>query len=53
MKKIRRKVIFAKRNQVQTSANKCKQAVYEIYGTYNNLCITSVQYSKNMQNVQK
>ena len=30
----------------------CKQAVYEIYGTYN-LCITSVQYSKNIQNVQK
>ena len=39
MKKIRRKVIFAKR----------KQAVYEIYGTYN-LCITSVQYSKKLQN---
>ena len=30
----------------------CKQAVYEIYGTYN-LCVTSVQYSKNIQNVQK
>ena len=27
----------------------CKQAVYEIYGTYN-LYITSVQYSKNIQN---
>ena len=31
----------------------CKQAVYEIYGTYNNLFITSVQYRKNIQNVQK
>ena len=30
----------------------CKQAVYKIYGTYD-LCITSVQYSKNIQNVQK
>ena len=27
----------------------CKQAVYEIYGTYN-LCVTSVQYTKNIQN---
>ena len=48
MKKIRRKVIFAKRNHVQTT-----QAAYEIYGTYNNLCITSVQYCKNIQNVQE
>ena len=31
----------------------CKQAVYEIYGTYNDLCITSVQYINNIQNVQK
>ena len=31
----------------------CKEAAYEIYGTYKNLCITSVQYSKNIQNVQK
>ena len=37
MKTIRRKVIFAKRNHVQTS------------DTYN-LYITSVQYSKNIQN---
>ena len=45
MKAIGRKVIFVKRNHVQTSC------VYEIYGTYN-LCITSVQYSmsKNIQN---
>ena len=43
MKTIRRKVIFAKRNH---------KAVYEIYSTYNS-CINSVQYSKNIQNVQK
>ena len=42
MKTIRRKVIFARRNHVQ-------KAAYEIYSTYN-LCITSVQYSKNIQN---
>ena len=29
----------------------CKQAVYEIYGAYNS-CINSVQYSKNIRNVQ-
>ena len=35
------------------NASTCKQAVYEIYGTYY-LCITSVQYlySKIIQNVQ-
>ena len=30
----------------------CQLVIYEIYGTYN-LCITSEQYSKNIQNVQK
>ena len=47
MKTIRRKVIFAKRIHVRTNYIRG-----EIYGTYN-LCITSVQYSKNIQNVQK
>ena len=45
MKTIRHKVILL-------NAITCKQAVYEIYGSYN-LCITSVQYSKNIQNLQK
>ena len=45
MKTIRHKVIFVERNHV-------KKAAYEIYGTYD-LCITSVQYSKNIQNVLK
>ena len=32
----------------------CKQTVYKIYGTYSyNLRITSVQYNKNIQNIQK
>ena len=52
MKKISRKVIFAKFNHVQISC------VYEICSTYSyNLCITSVKYKilyeYTKQNVQK